>query len=107
MDKTYCIELYGKIFKLMLARSTYTYGNRLAVLAFEEDGERFASISVNIPEEMLTDEKACCFIDTNNCPWAPAFLEKYELAEFTGNIGFSGFCVYPEYRFDLTKLKEF
>lgn len=43
------------------------------------------------------DDK-CFFVDTNNCPWAPAFLEKYEIAEPTGKFGASGYCIYPEYR---------
>lgn len=78
--------------------TTYEFGGNLAMY-LEQDGSIFDVVTVNI-EEDLTNEQ-CAFIDINNmsediCEW----LEENEFGKFTGNIGFSGFCTYPEFEFD-------
>jgi len=79
--------------------SKYMEGNRLALALFDEDKSLYAVLTVNLPYEQLSDEH-CAFIDINNLPDAEEFIEKYNLAKPTGRYGFSGFCMYPEYRFN-------
>lgn len=47
------------------------------------------------------------YVDTNNCPWAVAFLEENGLAEKTGRTKRSGYCVYPAMRFNREKIAQF
>lgn len=65
----------------------------------------YCDITVNLPDERLTDE-TCAFIDTNNAPFLPSFLEENGLAKPTGMHGFSGWCAYPEYRFDMEAIEK-
>ena len=39
--------------------------------------------------------------------WAEKFLQENKIAQPTGRYGMSCFCTYPEYRFDLSKLKDY
>lgn len=93
-DKCYSALGYND---LMLSFDKYLYGDGLALSLFSRSEGQFETISVNLTDEQLTD-KDCFFVDTNNCPWAESFLEVNGIAKPTGNLGFSGFCVYPEYR---------
>lgn len=67
--------------------------------------EPYCDITVNLPNESLSGED-CAFVDTNNAPFLPDFLEENGLAEPTGMLGFSGFCVYPEYRFNMAEISK-
>ena len=93
MEKYYSALGYND---LMLSFDTYCYGGGLALSLISVSDGPFATISVNLTDEQLTD-KDCFFVDTNNCPWAESFLEDNGIAKPTGNIGFSGFCIYPEF----------
>lgn len=88
--------------KVYLEKTTYANNKRLAVQAYvvEDDGwvEPYATISVNLPNEKLTDDK-CTFVDGNNVPFIEEWLEKNGIAEPTGRVAFSGFCIYSEMRF--------
>ena len=74
------------------------YGNgRVALQLWCDDGP-LATVSVNLTDEELDNTETDFFVDTNNCPWAPEFLEGNGIAEPLGLYGFSGFCAYPLYR---------
>ena len=47
------------------------------------------------------------YLDTNNCPWAEQFVEEYNLGEITDDVGFSGFCMYPKVKWNLTELEKY
>lgn len=67
----------------------------------------YATITVNLPDRQSAClRKNYAFVDTNNCPWAPEFIEKYDLGLDTGLVGYSGYCEYPLYEFNLDKLKQ-
>ena len=93
-------ELNG--YNVYIEKVKYQYKNRLAVQAYvvEDDGwvEPYATISVNLVNEKLTDEN-CAYVDCNNVPFIDEWLEENGIAEPTGRFAFSGFCVYPEMRF--------
>lgn len=104
--KTYKIQGYGEIFEIKLAAHSYANNRRLAVQSFTvPDGEPFAMITVNIDHPLSGDKKTTAFIDTNNLNafHIEKFLQENQIAIPTGEYGQSGFCTYPEYRFDLSK----
>jgi hypothetical protein len=102
----YKVNLFNTEWDLTLVRSHYTYGGGLAVIANTPEGECFAVLTVNLDSFNLNGDKEYAFIDTNNCPWAEKFLVDNNIAEPTQIIVPQGFCMYPLYKFDLTKLEE-
>lgn len=71
-----------------------------------EDGP-IATLTVCLPDEPLDDETES-FVDVNNFPDGVALIEKYGLGRRSpwGRVGFSGYCMYPLYEFDLDELKK-
>jgi len=103
--KSYLLSnFYGDDYKLVPVIERYARDNSLAVFLYvEETEEPFATLTVNINESKKCKDNAA-YIDINNCDWAPRFLLENNLAKPTGNIGFSGWCAYPEYKFNIKKL---
>lgn len=104
--KTFILTKYGTDNLIYLEVSTYPEGNLAVMMTVIEDGqpEPWSVLTVNLDGVRSKD---CAFIDTNNngndiITW----IEKYNLAEPTGNIGLSGYCSYPEYRFHPEILQE-
>ena len=107
MHKHYKFNSFGEEYNIWLQQREYNWGgmHNLAVQAWTDDGEPFAVITVNIPDEELSDDESCtAFIDTNNIPEIDNFLIDNEIAEPTGRFVQSGFCAYPEFKFNLEKL---
>lgn len=73
--------------------------NTLAVVMFNEDGELYGDVTVNLDHPMQSKQLA--FHDENNMPGIGKWLEKNGLGSFTGVKACSGFCVYPLYLLDL------
>lgn len=106
MHKYYTFKIWGEEYKIWLEKNTYKWGgrNNLAIQAFLEGGEPFAMITTNLPEEQLTNPDTCAYIDVNNLKGIEDFLIENAIAVPTNNIGFSGYCIYPEYKFNLENL---
>ena len=104
MEKSiYKLKFYGEDYELLGVYSHYVDNETLAVVLVEKDTfEPFADITVNLPISMAT--KTLAYVDTNNSEWVEKFLKDNKIAKPTGEYGFSGFCSYPLYEFDLTKL---
>ena len=102
----YKINLFDTEWDLTLVRSHYTYGGGLAVIAITPEGETFAVLTVNLESFDLNGDEEYAFVDTNNNTWAEEFLIKNDIAQPTLIKIPQGFCEYPLYKFDLTKLKE-
>lgn len=94
----------GMVFNksIRLVREQYIYGG-MAVCAYLRNGEPWSDITVNIPGHSISDDTA--FIDTNNNPWAEEFLVENGIAKPTGLTARSGYCIYPLYKFDMSKFK--
>lgn len=91
-----CITAYGT-YNVSVEKMTYKNNGNLAVqLIDEEDGCPFAMLTVNLGKKL---PEGHAYLDTNNCPWAEAFVTENNLAESTGTVGFSGYCMYPLYKF--------
>lgn len=104
LKKSIPLTFAGENYAISVERSKYAIGDRTAILLQCDNGEPFAVVSVNLPDERPSDED-CFFVDDNNCPWAPDWLWVNKIAEPTGKIGYSGFCAYPEFRL-VTEVKK-
>ena len=85
----------------ILRKDSYKNNKSLAVI-LEQDDEIIAVLTVNLPDSDAHDNLA--YIDTNNVPWAEDYLIDNGIAKPTGAYMESGFCEYPLYEFDLSKL---
>lgn len=89
--------------------SRYQNNNRLAI--FLEDvktGEDFGVLTVNLDYDLSNEDlNNLAFVDTNNMPYILGFIKENELGRETLWFGMSGYCTYPEYSFDLSKLNSF
>ncbi len=106
MKNTYELHFFDLTYEIYLKAGTYASNNSLAIQSYDAtDKCPFATITTNLPASDSC-KKDCAFIDLNNCPWLPDFLENSGLAQPTGRITFSGSygCMYPEYKFDLSKM---
>lgn len=98
----YELEFNKKKIKVEAFKTSYTTNDNLAVIVENKDFE--AVLTVNLEDGLSKD---CAYIDTNNVEWAEKFLQENQIAKPTGWIKNSGYCAYPEYRFDLSKLKDY
>lgn len=67
-----------------------------------EDGP-VATITTCLADPFIEEGES--YVDTNNCPWAMKFIERYGLGEMTGETGRSGYCTYPKVRWNREKLE--
>lgn len=99
MSKLFTVKTeWGTYIDIRVRKTSYADNGSLAVQLFSITEGPFAVITVNIEETKKLGENEA-FVDVNNCPWAPRFIEENGLGEPIDKIGFSGFCVYPAYKF--------
>lgn len=94
--------------QLALRINTYDCNNNLYIgLTDFEDGypEPFADATVNFGDEVLPAYHG--FLDVGNVKGLEEFIEENGLGERTGRVKASGFNMYPLYKFNEEKLKEF
>lgn len=96
---------YGKEYTLAPMVRTYSNGRLAIQLIDAEDGAQFAVLTTNLVEEQLSGED-CAFVDTNNFGDAEEFIIKNHLGVFVYNYGYSGFCKYPEFFFNVKKMNK-
>lgn len=101
----YIFKYYNEEYKVTLKANTYKNNKRLAAQMIDEDGVPVARITVNIAANLSKNKPNINFVDTNNLPNIEQFLKENKIAKPTGNYAASGYCVYPEYEFDLTKFE--
>ena len=94
---------YGT-YEVIVTATSYESNYSLAITLVCSEGP-FATLTVNLDESAHCNED-CAFVDTNNCPWAEKFIRDNNLGAPTGKTAHSGFCMYPEYKFDLSKLQQ-
>lgn len=97
------VNLMGDKYKVNACKTKYLVDGSLAVVLTRKK-ENFADLTVNVGLEPTN--KNCAFVDTNNNKWAEAFLKDNKIATPTGRVASSGFCLYPEYCFNMSKLKD-
>lgn len=106
MKNIYKLKAYGKCFELTAVKHSYCVDDSLAIeLVDNKNHECFAMLTVNLSESLYCklpeDVQA---VDVNNCPWAEKFIEENKLGKPLGITIRSGYCDYPLYKFDLSKL---
>ena len=102
------LEAWGTTHDLCVEAGQYSVGESLALQLYvnEEYGlEPYASLTVNLPSQHCAPD--CAFVDINGLQDAEKMILQYGIGEPTGRTAVSGFCTYPEYRFDMDKLKDF
>lgn len=88
---------YGEM-DAMCIRKRYMFDGSMCVELWVDTGgwwEPWATMTVCLGGA----GDAFAFLDTNNFPEGPAFLEANGLAKPTGLEGHSGYCTYPLYEF--------
>ncbi len=102
---TYVVKTEFGDYKVKVVSDNYLDRGALAVLLLEEEnGEEFAVLTVNIDGVAEND---LSYVDTNNNKWAIEFIEENSLGVDTGAVGFSGYCVYPLFKFNEDKITSF
>jgi hypothetical protein len=87
--------------------NSYRENRNFAVLMYTYIGgfkEPYATLTVNFSEKL---EKYHAYIDVNNLDNITVWLEENGLATYTGRQRISGFCIYPEYEFDIKAIKQY
>ncbi len=104
--KKLILEECGNVMNITLNVYSYREGN-LAITMDRWNGnkpEEWKTLTVNLSG---IRDKDCAFIDTNNNGQSIlAWILRNGLGVPTGRRAQSGFCVYPEYRFRESMLKE-
>jgi len=104
--KVFTIKTNFGSFEAILSAEFYREPETLAVEALCVEGgrvtESLATLTVNLDPYTgygaQSDTEA--YVDTNNCPWATAFLKENSLAVPAGESARSGWCIYPLYRWN-------
>lgn len=88
--------------EFLLERAKYADRERLAVKAYVKSTlEYIGTITVNLEHEEVNEDEA--YLDSNNLPGIEEVVAKLGIGTYTG-YGFSGYCMYPRFKFDLEKL---
>lgn len=88
---------------IRLTKANYAANDSLAIFVEYwdknfEDFLPYMTATVCLVNEP-TPEADCAYLDTNNHPGLDWFLIEEGIAKAESGIGFSGFCVYPLFRF--------
>ena len=92
--------------KVTLTMGSYMDNNAVYLGLMDRENEKdefWCDVTVNLGGNL---PPYCGYLDTDNSPGIMKFVEKYHLGKFTGIPGYSGFRVYPLYKFDREKLRE-
>lgn len=102
------LKAWGGDHKISFRINSYAANDNLAVEMFcwdDEYPEPWSILTVNLDEKC---EPNCAFIDiNNNGSHIVDWLIENNLGKPTGRLGYSGFCVYPEFEFDMDELKKY
>ena len=94
---TYRVETMFGDYDVEVRKVKYYDGN-LGIDLFEPGEGPFARLTTNLCQKLPENQ---AHLDTNNCPWAEEFVQENKLGKPVGKFGFSGYCVYPLYEFDM------
>lgn len=102
------LNAWGKEHPITFRLDHYADNNNLYVgMVTHEDGyaEPWSDLTVNLDVKCAED---CAFIDTNNnSDRIVEWLITNRLATLTGGMRSSGFCVYPEMKFNMEELMKY
>jgi len=87
-----------------LEADEYAEGGHVALSVWSESEGPFANLTVNLDSTKLYP-KNFNFVDTNNFPQAIELIQRLGIGRPTDRCGYSGFCSYPLYEFDMDAIK--
>lgn len=107
--KTLTLNAWEQDYQAFFHTDHYANNGNLyvGIAFFDEDGQPapWSDLTVNLDVKCADD---CAFIDTNNnSDRIVEWLITHQLGWLTGNMRSSGFCMYPEFQFNMEKLKEY
>lgn len=102
------LHAWGNDHEITFEVTTYAQNDNLAIqmLCWDDEWpEPWSILTVNLDKMCKPN---CAFIDTNNngdgiIDW----LISNNLGKLTGRIGFSGFCMYQEFEFDMDEVRKY
>ena len=98
------LKSWGTEHNIRFLLSSYEYGGGLAIIMECDDGP-YGVLTVNLEDYPTSGNRA--FVDTNNLSDAILdWIEQNNLGQPTGRQGFSGYCIYPEYEFNLEEINK-
>lgn len=105
---TLTLNAWGSNHKITLHTNHYAENGNLYIgLVCWDEGfpEPWSDLTVNLSKKCKPN---CAFIDTNNngeqiIDW----LENNNLGMYTGNFEISGYCIYPEFEFDMNTVNKY
>lgn len=96
------MNFLGTNYEVRFHTNHYANNNNLYIGLYSKDEddywEPFADVTVNLPMKCKENHG---FVDVNNLPGIEKFLRENKIAEPTGTLMPSGYCVYPEYEFNM------
>lgn len=100
---------WGEDYEIALIAAEYAGGNLAIAMEYYDSEEHqlmpYATLTVNLVNEVC--EENCAFVDVNNLGSVILeWLSINKLGTPTGRCGRSGFCVYPEIKFDMNEVKK-
>ena len=105
--KTYELKTAYGDYQVNVVKSYYQNNDTLAILAYDSNtGDLVEVLTTNIHDSDTFANSKEAFVDTNNCPWAISFIEQNGLGKATGYYGYSGFCKYPLYQFNVDEIED-
>lgn len=102
------LEAWNTMYDTCIEVGSYLFGEGLYLELHDiAEGmpEPYADITVNL--EGYPTKGSCAFVDTNNFANAEQLIKQYKLGTPTGRLGRSGYCTYPEYKFDLNEIRKY
>lgn len=102
------LDAWGQTHQITFEIHKYAENDNLAIQMMcwdEEWPEPWSMLTVNLSKKCKPN---CAFIDINNNGGAIVdWLIANNLGKETERIGFSGFCVYPEFEFDMDEVQKY
>lgn len=100
--------MWGNTQEINFSIEKYASNGNLAIQIWSRDEygdlEPWSMLTVNLTKKCKPN---CAFIDTNNNgEHIVEWLEKNNLGMPTGNFEVSGFCIYPEFEFNMREIKK-
>ena len=93
---------------VVLKRQAYLNNKRLAVeVVAKQDGAEvsYAIVTKNFSDEVVSGPD-CGFFDVNNYGYIFKWMLEVGICIPTGHFADSGFCIYPEVKFDLEVMQD-
>lgn len=105
------LKSYDEEYDIKFQLTNYASNNSLAILmmCFDKEykyWEPYGYLTVNLEEFSDGLPEDCAYVDTNNLEGIGDWIVENKLGEPTGMVGYSGYCSYPMFQFDLAKIKE-